>query len=645
MIECTTTSNATFNATKRISESAAEIVRARTPTYVPPRLVKSAGKHKALSPKKAVTKRSENPIKKFTRTDSSTNSTTNYKSKSTCTTFESKQTNKSNTRSKSTGIIRSKQPRAGPKPDQAGTECFDDCTSLDWNEDTFTEPNEVDDERDDFDPESSKTYWTIQSIYQGGQEVVLFPLCKYDTNTTINELLEVLEDIKGERENIIIKKRVISDRNSMMFFKFGPRAVEFNAVRGAFRRAGFGRLKRDDENCKFDTFNSMWSKHLPNQDFGKLKEFQKVNHFPGSFELGRKDTLHRTMGKMRDRHGLEYDFYPKSYSWPESQNELNMDISNSNGKNLYIVKPKASSCGRGIKVINKLSQVKCKDCIIQRYIPNPLLIDNKKFDLRIYVGVTDFHPLKIYMFQEGLVSSNKDIKDKYAHLTNYSINKHSDTFETSEEGDAGSKWTISALKKYFKDNKVDDSMLWRGIEDIIIKTIISADDTVNSMMARTIKSKKNVCYEVFGFDILVDDYLKPWLLEVNVSPSLSSSSAMDRKIKTRLIANLMNLVGFEVCDRRKLKDDAKKQADANLFYKSHAKVKRSIHQLKEVTSQQLNNYMTPCEMKVCQELDDEHRRRGMFTRLFPCKDTKYNKYFVNERYKNVLVQKWIQNKM
>ena len=52
------------------------------------------------------------------------------------------------------------------------------------------------------------------------------------------------------------------------------------------------------------------------------------------------------------------------------------------------------------------------------------------------------------------------------------------------------------------------------------------------------------CFEVFGFDVLLDAHLKPWLLEVNVSPSLSSSSPLDKNIKNKLMSDSFHIVGY-----------------------------------------------------------------------------------------------------
>ena len=92
--------------------------------------------------------------------------------------------------------------------------------------------------------------------------------------------------------------------------------------------------------------------------------------------------------------------------------------------------------------------------VISRYISNPLLINSHKFDLRIYVVVTCYEPLRVYVYKEGLArfasesySTKASKNNQYMHLTNYSINKKNDNFvanENIEHDDVGFKCSVSS---------------------------------------------------------------------------------------------------------------------------------------------------------------------------------------------------------
>jgi hypothetical protein len=117
---------------------------------------------------------------------------------------------------------------------------------------------------------------------------------------------------------------------------------------------------------------------------------------------------------------------------------------------IWICKPSASSQGRGIFLIDDVKDmIYDAPYIAQHYLDKPYLIAGYKFDIRLYVLCTSFRPLEIFLYRRGLArfSTHKyegaAIDQLYAHLTNASINKHSDEFKTEKEGiGSGSKWTL-----------------------------------------------------------------------------------------------------------------------------------------------------------------------------------------------------------
>lgn len=107
---------------------------------------------------------------------------------------------------------------------------------------------------------------------------------------------------------------------------------------------------------------------------------------------------------MRRLYGKGFDIAPNTYIFPEDYKRWCIDREMANFKNMYIMKPAASSCGRGIRVIGKKQNVnKRSGYIVSKYVSKPHLIRGYKYDLRLYVLVTSFEPLKIYLFEEGLV--------------------------------------------------------------------------------------------------------------------------------------------------------------------------------------------------------------------------------------------------
>ena len=198
--------------------------------------------------------------------------------------------------------------------------------------------------------------------------------------------------------------------------------------------------------------------------------------------------------------------------------------------------------------------------MISRYITNPLLINGHKFDLRIYVIVTSYEPLRVYVYKEGLArfasesySTKFNKNNRYMHLTNYSINKKNEKFvqnEDVEQDDVGFKWSLTAFCNHLEQVGIDMDLLWSRIYDVILKTLSCGDNYVIQAMKKNQMYRLN-CFEVFGFDILLDSDLKPWLVEVNLSPSLSPESPLDFTIKQNLLIDTWNLCAIKRFDRRK----------------------------------------------------------------------------------------------
>ena len=360
-----------------------------------------------------------------------------------------------------------------------------------------------------------------------------------------------------------------------------------------------------------------------------LKHWQKVNHHPLTIECTKKDKMNQNIFNMVQKFGKAYDFVPKTYLLPHEMSLLIRDAENRrNTRKYYIVKPNGSSQGKGIYVTDNIQQVANKNMqgmLVSEYVQNPLLINGLKFDLRIYVLITCFNPLRVYIYEEGLVRFATELfslqpaqlSNRFVHLTNYSINKTSDKFVDYTEEGIGSKWTLTALKKCMRTLGLDPDLMAMRIEDIIIKTIISIEHKVFKATETYVPFRNN-CFDLLGFDILVDRDLKPWLLEVNLSPSLACETNIDFKIKSELVAEVFTVVGIS--------SDLEKKPDPHLI---------NSHLFKYVTVE--DKYSAGKEerkrdMRIIRETREEILRCKGFKLIFPSYNfALYKQYFEAER--------------
>lgn len=247
------------------------------------------------------------------------------------------------------------------------------------------------------------------------------------------------------------------------------------------------------------------------------------------------------------------------------------------------MKPVGLSRGRGISLVRDIASLTySQTSVVQRYVERPLCLGGYKFDLRLYVLVTSFKPLEAFVYKEGFARLSTQaysldastIDNKFIHLTNSSIQKYNTDgisqdnplAQAAGEADTGGSkmsllgdhglWQRLLLAGY------DTELMWKNICLLIVKSLVAVDEKM---------TPQPCCFEVFGYDVLLDGDMRAWLLEVNASPSMSRDNHLDVRVKNAMIRDTILLVDPIAYDRasvarvlkRRLSDMAKNKFSLN----------------------------------------------------------------------------------
>ncbi|KAJ8386688.1 hypothetical protein AAFF_G00168040 [Aldrovandia affinis] len=320
--------------------------------------------------------------------------------------------------------------------------------------------------------------------------------------------------------------------------------IEKSVLINNFEKRGWIQVS-DTEDWNFYWMSVQTIRTVFSVDTGyRLTDEQMVNHFPNHYELTRKDLMIKNIKRYRkemekegsplaekDENGkyLYLDFVPVTFMLPA---DYNLFLWRSSGR--------IKKWSRDSRTSTFMAASSGKEAyVISLYIDNPLLIGGKKFDLRLYVLVTTYRPLKCYMYKLGFcrfctvkyTPSTSELDNMFVHLTNVAIQKHGDDYNHVH----GGKWTVSNLRLYLESTRGREvtGRLFDQIHWIMVQSLKAVAPVMNN---------DKHCFECYGYDIIIDDRLKPWLIEVNASPSLTSSTANDRILKYNLMNDTLNIV-------------------------------------------------------------------------------------------------------
>ena len=235
--------------------------------------------------------------------------------------------------------------------------------------------------------------------------------------------------------------------------------------------------------------------------------------------------------------GVNQKLIPEQLNIPTNIEENNDIIDNNNSTEKLITLNNIHNNNIKKKII-KTRMYCTNEIIVQKYLDNPLLYKNRKFDIRCFVLLDS--NFNLYFCKEGHLKGSSELynlnnSNKFIHITNYSLQKNSNKFELYEIGNEMSY-------KDFKNYLINENISLDKFDYMINQMKLLIKISFKSVSKKLLKNKKNIlCFEIFGYDFILDNDFKLWILEINNNPGLSISSPVIEKLVPRMMDDAFRL--------------------------------------------------------------------------------------------------------
>ena len=205
--------------------------------------------------------------------------------------------------------------------------------------------------------------------------------------------------------------------------------------------------------------------------------------------------------------------------------------------------------------------------LAQRYIANPLLVDGRKFTLRLYVLVASVRPLRVYVHKRGLAvfaatrfaaPRHDHAADLAAHVTSERDAAERDRHRTDAGQETLNTWSVSSLLASLARSGENVGLLRHRLAVLFARLALSAEPTLaehaaaarmrggggSSANTQPPQRRRPRTVELVAADVGVDATLRPWLLSLSESvPNLQAETALLRDTKQAVAADMLSLIG------------------------------------------------------------------------------------------------------
>ncbi|CAH0677249.1 unnamed protein product [Chilo suppressalis] len=377
------------------------------------------------------------------------------------------------------------------------------------------------------------------------------------------------------------------------------------------------------EKCTNNTpWDLLWSHDYPFRslypNLHKLRPHQLVNHYPGTGFITNKVDLATTESK----------FIPKAFKLPKSKENF-LEYATRNKNSLFLVKHNQH---RGVFIRN-VSEIDLSsgESFVQEYVQKPYLVDGHKFDIGVYVVLTSVDPLRVYWYKGDVLF--RYCPAKYYPFDPKNLDKYvigDDYLPTWEVPSLAHPYTAlgfgmkNAFDIYAKSKGHSPGKMWADVQRAISEVFVMKEKHIIEALKQYPSS--NNFFELMRFDLVLDEDMRVYLLEANMSPNLSSAHyPPNQLLYEQVLYNLFSITGIRSRTNANSDPSNSDQATANMVA-SHKNIAVWGRECSTICKDNCHALPTcslckPClTPKLRSSLLKAHREflhRGDFARLFP----------------------------